>query len=143
MGRPESALGAGGRQGGDDHVQTGTRRQDDLRVYTEGKSEEGSYQESAVIGFDEATKMLSFSERRGGLVVTSKGDWSSPLGIQFNVDPIKVKDRTLQLRRTITVISAYSFSVKEELSGRWRAVCQTRPGSLQQSELRRTQVQGE
>jgi hypothetical protein len=69
-----------------------------------------------VIGFDEATKMLSFSERRAGLVVTSKGDWSSPLGIQFNVDPIKVKDRTIHLRRTITVISAYSFSVKEELS---------------------------
>lgn len=60
--------------------------------------------------------MLSFSERRGGLVITSKGDWSSPLGIQFKVDPIKVKDRTLHLRRTITVISAFSFSVKEELS---------------------------
>ncbi len=69
-----------------------------------------------MIGFDEATKMLSFSERLRGLQITSKGDWSSPISIRFSVDPIKVKGQTLQLRRTIAVISAYSFSVKEELS---------------------------
>ena len=111
----ESALGAGGRREGMTTFKPAPGGKT-LESYTEGKSEEGNYQESAVIGFDEATKMLSFSERRGTLMVTSKGDWSSPLGIQFNVDPIKVKDRTLHLRRTITVISAFSFSVKEELS---------------------------
>ena len=70
----------------------------------------------AVIAFDETTKMLSFVERRRDLRITSKGDWTSPLGIRFTVDPIKVQDRTLHLRRTITVISAYSFTVTEELS---------------------------
>jgi len=44
-----------------------------LESHTEGKSEDGSYQESAVIGFDEATKTLSFFER-GVVQITSKGD---------------------------------------------------------------------
>ena len=69
-----------------------------------------------MIGFDEATKMLSFSERLRNFKITSKGDWTSPISIRFSVDPIKVKGQTLQLRRTIAVISAYSFSVTEELS---------------------------
>jgi len=111
----ESALGAGGRTEGMTTFKL-TPGGKTLESYTEGKSEEGNYQESAVIGFDETTKMLSFSERRRDLRITSKGDWTSPLGIRFTVDPIKVQDRTLHLRRTITVISAYSFTVTEELS---------------------------
>ncbi len=111
----ESALGAGGRTEGMTTFKL-TPGGKTLESYTEGKSEEGNYQESAVIGFDETTKMLSFSERRRDLQVTSKGDWTSPLAIRFAVDPIKVKGQTLQLRRTITVISAYSFTVTEELS---------------------------
>ena len=87
-----------------------------LESHTDGKSEEGSYQESAVIGFDEATKMLSFAERRRDLKVASKGDWTSPIPIRFTVVPIKVKQQTVQLRRTIGIISAYSFTVTEELS---------------------------
>lgn len=87
-----------------------------LESRTDGKSEAGSYQESAVIGFDEGIKVLSFSERRGRMQITSKGDWSSPISIRFTVDPIKVKGQTLQLRRTILVISPYSFRVTEELS---------------------------
>jgi hypothetical protein len=111
----ESALGAGGRREGMTTFKP-TPGGKTLESYTEGKSEEGNYQESAVIGFDETTKMLSFSERRGALMVTSKGDWTSPISIRFTVDPIKVKDRTLHLRRTIAIISAYSFTVTEELS---------------------------
>ena len=111
----ESAFGAGGRREGT----TAFKLMPDgktLESYTEGKSEEGNYQESAVIGFDEATKMLSFSERGRNLQVTSKGDWTSPLSIRFTVDPIKARERTLQLKRTIAIISTYSFTVTEELS---------------------------
>jgi hypothetical protein len=111
----ESALGAGGRTEGMTTFKL-TPGGKTLESYTEGKSEEGNYQESAVIGFDEATKMLSFAERRRDLQVTSKGDWTSPLAIRFAVDPIKLRDLSLHLRRTITVISAYSFTVTEELS---------------------------
>ena len=56
------------------------------------------------------------AERRRDLQIASKGDWTSPISIRFTVDPIKVKGQTLQLRRTIAVISAYSFTVTEELS---------------------------
>ena len=111
----ESALGPGGHREGMTTFKL-TPAGNTLESNTEGKSEEGSYQGSAVIGFDEATKMLSFSERLRGLQITSKGDWTSPISIRFTVEPIKVKDQTLQLRRTITVISAYSFTVTEELS---------------------------
>ena len=111
----ESAFGPGGRREG---VTTFTLAPGGktLESRTDGKSEEGSYQESAVIGFDETTKMLSFAERRRDLQVTSKGDWTSPISIRFTVAPIKVKGQTFQLRRTIQIISAYSFTVTEELS---------------------------
>jgi len=83
----------------------------------EGKSEEGSFWETAVITFDEATKWLTFSERRSnGVQIQSKGDWSSPISIRFNIEPIKVKGQTLNLKRTISVVSAHSFTVVEELS---------------------------
>ena len=111
----ESPLGPGGPRDGMTTFKLGLGGKT-LESHTEGKSEAGSYQESAVIGFDEATKMLSFSERRGVVQIASKGDWRSPISIRFSIDPIKVKGQTLQLRRTISVISAYSFSVTEELS---------------------------
>ncbi|HVS82734.1 MAG TPA: hypothetical protein VHE60_13470 [Pyrinomonadaceae bacterium] len=111
----ESALGPGGRREGMTTFKLAPGGKT-LESHTDGKSEEGSYQESAVIGFDETTKMLSFAERRRDLQVASKGDWTSPISIRFTVDPIKVKGQTLQLRRTIEIISAYSFTVTEELS---------------------------
>ena len=111
----ESAFGPGGRTEGLTTFKL-TPGGQTLESQTDGKSEEGNYQESAVIAFDEATKMLSFSERRRKFQVTSKGDWTSPLAIRFTVDPIKIKDQTLRLRRTLAVISAYSFTVTEELS---------------------------
>ena len=111
----ESALGTGGPREGITTFKLVPGGKT-LESHTDGKSEAGSYQERAVIGFDEATKMLSFSEWRGSLQITSKGNWSSPISIRFSVDPIKVKGQTLQLRRTIAIISAYSFSVTEELS---------------------------
>ncbi len=111
----ESALGPGGRREGMTTFKLAPGGKT-LESHTDGKSEEGSYQESAVIGFDETTKMLSFAERRRDLQVASKGDWTSPISIRFTVDPIKVKRQTLQIRRTISIISAYSFTVTEELS---------------------------
>jgi hypothetical protein len=111
----ESPLGPAPREG----LITFTKRQDGrtLDSRTEGKSEAGPYKESAVITFDEATKMMTFAERlANGAQLSSRGDWSSPISIRFTIEPIKIKGQTLQLRRTISVISAHSFSVLEELS---------------------------
>jgi hypothetical protein len=69
------------------------------------------------IGFDEDTKMLVFDERwPNGVDVLSMGDWRSPVAIRFQVAPIKIKNQVLRLKRTISVISAFSFSLTEELS---------------------------
>ena len=50
------------------------------------------------------------------LALTSKGDWTSPISIRFTIDPVTAKGRKLQLRRTISVVAAHSFTVAEELS---------------------------
>lgn len=111
----ESALGPAPREG----TATFTLRPDgkSLDVRTAGKSDTTSFNESAVITWDEGTKTLTFAEKlANGIQVQSKGDWRSPISIRFTVDPIKVKGQTLQLKRIISVVAAHSFTVTEELS---------------------------
>ena len=77
----------------------------------------GALEETITVSYDDATKMLTFVERRSnGVQLRSKGDWTSPLSIRFVVEPIKAGGKALVLRRTISVISPFSFSVVEELS---------------------------
>ena len=111
----ESPLGAAPREG----TATFTVRPDgktiDLRV--EGKADEKPFKESAVIVWDEATKMVTVSERlANGVQIQSKGDWRSPISIRFTIDPIKVKGQTVLLKRIISIVAAHSFTVTEELS---------------------------
>ncbi|MFN7944408.1 MAG: hypothetical protein U0Z53_03575 [Blastocatellia bacterium] len=111
----ESALGPAPREG----MVTITKNPDgkSATVTATGKSDAGAFRESAVIVWDEATKTLTFTETTpGGVKLMSKGDWSSPISIRFKVDPVKAKGQTLQLRRTISVVAAHSFTVTEELS---------------------------
>lgn len=111
----ESALGPAPREG----TATFTKRADgkSLDAQTVGRTEAGPYRESAAITFDEATKQMTFVEKLGnGLQLKSRADWSSPISIRFTVEPVKVKGQTFQLRRTISVIAAHSFTVVEELS---------------------------
>jgi phage baseplate assembly protein gpV len=111
----ESALGAAPREG----VATFTKRADGktLDVVTEGKQDGGAFKETAVITFDEATKQLTYSEKlANGVHLSSRADWSSPISIRFAVEPVKVKNQSLQLKRTISVVAAHSFTVTEELS---------------------------
>ncbi|HSB11103.1 MAG TPA: hypothetical protein VLM38_16565 [Blastocatellia bacterium] len=111
----ESPLGPAPREG----TATFTLRPDGktLDVRTEGKSGSAAFTESAVVTWDEESKMLTFSERlANGVQIQSKGDWRSPIAIRFTVDPIKVKGQTIQLKRIISVVAAHSFTVTEELS---------------------------
>lgn len=111
----ESALGPAPREG----TVTFTKGADgkSLQAKTVGKSETGAYQETADITFDEATKLMTYSEKLGnGVKLQSKADWTSPIAIRFTVEPIKVKGQAIQLRRTISIVAAHSFSVVEELS---------------------------
>jgi hypothetical protein len=111
----ESPLGPAPREG----TATFTVRPDgktiDLRV--EGKADEKPFKESAVIVWDEATKMMTVSERlANGVQIQSKADWRSPISIRFTVDPIKVKGQSVLLKRIISIVAAHSFTVTEELS---------------------------
>jgi len=112
----ESPLGPGGPREG-----TLTLKPDASGKTLEGrmdaKTEEGPLTNTMVVGWDESTKTLTFSERMSnGVQIISKGDWSSPISIRCSVEPIKVKGHTLALKRTIAVIAAHSFSITEELS---------------------------
>lgn len=111
----ESALGPAPREG----TATFTLRPDgkSLDVKTVGKADGKPYTETAVITFDEANKMLTYSEKlANGVQIQSTGDWKSPISIRFTVQPIKAKTQTLSLRRTISVVAAHSFTITEELS---------------------------
>jgi hypothetical protein len=81
------------------------------------KHEGGVFKDNLLIVFDEAAKTLGFTEKLGsGVTLTSKGDWTSPISIRFTVDPVSAKGQKLQLRRSIAIVSANSFTVTEELS---------------------------
>jgi len=100
-------------------VVTFTKRADGKSV--EGasacKHEGGAFKDNLEIVFDEATKTLSFAEKLGsGVALTSKGDWTSPIAIRFSVAPVTAKGQKLQLRRTISIVAAHSFTMAEELS---------------------------
>src|SRR5215510_12593194 len=100
-------------------VVTFTKRADGRSVegVSECKHEGGAFKDSLVIVFDEATKTLGFTEKLGsGVALTSRGDWTSPISIRFAIDPVTTKGQKLQLRRTISVVAAHSFTVAEELS---------------------------
>ncbi len=100
-------------------VVTFTRRADGRSAegVSECKHEGGAFKDSMVIVFDDATKMMTFSEKLGsGVALTSKADWTSPISIRFTIDPVTARGQKLQLRRTISVVAAHSFTVAEELS---------------------------
>ncbi|MGE0127475.1 MAG: hypothetical protein AB7U82_05300 [Blastocatellales bacterium] len=100
-------------------VVTFTKRADGKSVdgVAECKHEGGAFKDNLAITFDEAAKTLSFNEKLGsGVALTSKGDWTSPISIRFTIDPVTARNQKLQLRRTISVVAAHSFTVTEELS---------------------------
>jgi hypothetical protein len=100
-------------------VVTFTKRADGRSVegVSECKHEGGAFKDSLVIVFDEATKTLVYTEKLGsGVTLASKGDWASPISIRFAIDPVTAKGQKLQLRRTISVVAAHSFTVAEDLS---------------------------
>jgi hypothetical protein len=112
----ESALGPSGPVDGT-ITYTLDPDQKTLNCQTEAKSEAGTLHGSSRITFDESSKVLTWDERlSNGIEIKSVGDWSSPISIRFKVDPIKAGGHTLNLRRTISIISAFSYKVTEELS---------------------------
>ena len=112
----ESALGPGGPREGTLVCKPAAGGKM-LECRVDAKTDEGAFGSTLSISFDEATKMLTVSERlSNGVQINAKGDWTSPISIRFAVDPIKAKGQNLNLKRIISVIAAHSFSITDELS---------------------------
>lgn len=111
----ESALAPSPRQG----MVTFTKRADGKSVegVVEGTADGKPYRDTITITFDETSKALTFTEKlASGAQLSGRGDWSSPIAIRFAIDPVKLNGQSLQLRRTLSVVAAHSFTVTEELS---------------------------
>jgi hypothetical protein len=111
----ESALAPSPRPG----IVTFTKRADGKSVegVVEGIADGKPYRDTIVLAYDEASKTLTATERlASGVQLSGRGDWSSPIAVRFTMDSVKVKGQSLQLRRTVSIVSAHSFTVTEELS---------------------------
>ncbi len=77
----------------------------------------GPYAETGVVGWSDTGKILAVHERLAtGVDMLSLGDWSSPLSIRFQTEPVQTDGHTVRLRRVYSVISGESFTVTDELS---------------------------
>jgi hypothetical protein len=113
----ESALSLGPKTGTTTFTRQGTSNVLDFR--TEGKVEdaETTFKESGTATWNDATKTMTFKETlSNGTTITGAGNWSSPLAIRFESEPVKVDGQSVKLRRTYSILSAHSFSIAEELS---------------------------
>jgi hypothetical protein len=113
----ESALGAGPRSG--TVTFSPAAGGSSLTMSTEGVSEEdaSSFKESGTVEWNPSTKTLTILETlANGLRLTSTGDWSSPIAIKCDSQPVSADGQQVRLRRKIDVISGTSFAVTDEIS---------------------------
>jgi hypothetical protein len=76
----------------------------------------GAYEETATLTWDAEKKQLHLRERMGGAALVSVGDWSSPIAINVESQPVTVKGQAVKLRRFYSILSATSFSIVEEIA---------------------------
>jgi hypothetical protein len=112
----ESPLTAGPRSGTVIYARIGDSPF--LDVQTEGTVEGGgAYKESGTAGWNDKSKLLALREHlANGIDVLSVGDWSSPIAVRFDVQPVRVNGQLVQLRRNVSIVSTTSFSVTDEIS---------------------------
>ena len=89
-----------------------------LDLHVEGKVDGGgAFKESGVVHWSPNQKVLVVHEKTAtNAEMLSVGDWSSPIGIRFDTQPLRVQGKLLKLRRSYAIISATSFRVTEDLS---------------------------
>ena len=112
----ESAVSVGPRTG----TVTFTRRGDSdvLDMLTEGQTDAGTaYRESGTAEWNDAQKTLTLREKlSNGVELVNPGNWSSPLSIRSESQPVRTGGQTIRVRRTYMIVSAQSFTLAEEMS---------------------------
>lgn len=112
----ESAITAGPRTGKATYTRVGDSPR--LTAQVEGTIDGGGpFRESSSLDWNADAKSLAIREQiAGGAQVTGAGDWSSPIAIRYESQPVTVGGQTLRLRRLYSIVSGSSFQVTEEIS---------------------------
>lgn len=89
-----------------------------LEFRAEGKADGGAaFTESGRSAWDADRKTITWVERLStGLELRSVGDWSSPIGIRAESEPVKAGSQTVRVRRLYSILSPQSYMVTEEIS---------------------------
>jgi hypothetical protein len=113
----ESPITQGPRQGTVTFTRKGTTPA--LAFQTEGKWDDSgaAYKESGTAEWDEAKKAMTFTETlANGTRVTGVGDWTSPLSIRYESQPVKIGSEQVRIRRNYAILAPHAFSITEEIS---------------------------
>lgn len=112
----ESPVSAGPRAGTLTYVRKGTASVLELRA--EGKVDGGAaYTETGTAEWNAEKKTMTWAERLStGVELRSIGDWSSPIGIRAESEPVNTGSQTIRVRRLYSILSPQSYMVTEEIS---------------------------
>jgi hypothetical protein len=111
----ESAITAGPREGTLTDTRTGMSG---LELRVEGNIDGGAaFTETGIAEWKADTKTMTWVERLStGVELQSIGDWSSPIGIRVESEPVQAGAQTVRVRRLYSILSAQSYMVTEEIS---------------------------
>ena len=112
----ESPVSVGPRAGTLTYARKGTGGALELRA--EGKVDGGAaFAETGTAEWNAERKTITWVERLStGLELRSTGDWSSPIGIRGESEPVKAGPQTVRVRRLYSILSPQSYMVTEEIS---------------------------
>ena len=88
----------------------------DLRA--EGTIDGGAaFTETGSAAWNPERKTMTWVEKVGkGLELRILGDWSSPIGIRAESEPVKAGAQTIRVKRLYSILSPQSYMVTEEIS---------------------------
>ncbi|HJU43391.1 MAG TPA: hypothetical protein VJ691_11275 [Vicinamibacterales bacterium] len=111
----ESPITAGPREGTLTYVRKGTSG---MELRAEGTIDGGAaFRETGTAEWNAGKKTMTWVERLStGHELRSIGDWSSPIGIRAESEPVKAGSQTIRVRRLYSILSAQSYRVTEEIS---------------------------
>jgi hypothetical protein len=89
-----------------------------LALRAEGKIDGGAaFTETGSAAWNAERKTITWVERLStGLELRSLGDWSSPIGIRAESEPVKAGAQTVRVKRLYSILSPQSYVVTEEVS---------------------------
>jgi hypothetical protein len=111
----ESPVSSGPREGTLTFVRKGANG---LELRAEGTVDGGAaFTETGAAEWNAETKTMTWAERLStGVELRTIGDWSSPIAIRAESDPVKAGAQTIRVRRLYSILSAQSYMVAEEIS---------------------------